>query len=148
MSLNSQWIQKYQPSKLNDRKKTSVLVVKRPYWDSLWKKRTDTLVGPIETEKIDTAVLSAIILPFHVMQRGGLTDKAVVCDARGPWFKSSKCREVFFTSFSSFKIFINRKPSIIGTKSIKWLKSILAKAGLEHGTFRSVHFCPLWTLLV
>ena len=53
------------------------------------KKRIDTLVGPNETEKIDTAVLSAIILSFYITQRGGLTDKAVVCDAGGPWFKSS-----------------------------------------------------------
>ena len=29
MSLNSHWIQKYQPSKLNDRKKRPFLVVKR-----------------------------------------------------------------------------------------------------------------------
>ena len=55
----------------------------------LKKKQIDTLVGPNETEKIDTAVLSAIILSFYITQRGGLTDKAVVCDAGGPWFKSS-----------------------------------------------------------
>ena len=53
------------------------------------KKGIDTLVGPNETEKIDTAVLGAIIFSFYVTQRGGLTDKAVVCDAGGPWFKSS-----------------------------------------------------------
>ena len=30
------------------------------------KNQTDTLVWPIETEKIDTAVLTAIILSFYI----------------------------------------------------------------------------------
>ena len=49
------------------------------------KKRRDKLVWPNETEKIDTAVLSAIILSFYITQRGGLTDKAVVCGVGGLW---------------------------------------------------------------
>ena len=60
------------------------------------KKRTDTLVGPNETEKIDTAVLIAIISSFYITQRGGLTDKAVVCDARGPWYDSTYEHIVFY----------------------------------------------------
>ena len=65
------------------------------------KKRIDTLVGPNETEKIDTAVLSAIILSFYITQRGGLTDKAVVCDAGGPWYEST-CEHIIFSSFYFF----------------------------------------------
>ena len=53
------------------------------------KNRTDTLVRPIETEKIDTPVLSAIILTLYITQRGGLTNKVVICDAVGPWYESS-----------------------------------------------------------
>ena len=62
------------------------------------KNRIDTLVGPMETEKIDTAVLSAIILSLYITQRGGLTDKAVVCDAGGPWYEST-CEHNIFLSF-------------------------------------------------
>ena len=65
------------------------------------KKGIDTLVGPNETEKIDTAVLSAIILSFYITQRGGLTDKAVVCDAGGPWYEST-CEHNIFSSFYLF----------------------------------------------
>ena len=70
------------------------------------KNRTDTLVGPNETEKIDTAVLTAIILSFYITQRGGLTDKAVVCDAGGPWYEST-CDHNFFSPFFSL-FWLNR----------------------------------------
>ena len=62
------------------------------------KKPTDTLVWPNETEKIDTAVVSVIILSLYIIQRGGLTDKAVVCDAGGPWYEST-CEHNIFLSF-------------------------------------------------
>ena len=64
------------------------------------KKRTDTLVWPIETEKINTAVLSAIILSLYITQRGGLTDKAVVCDAGGPWYESTWDHNFFHLFFT------------------------------------------------
>ena len=65
------------------------------------KKGRDTLVGPNETEKIGAVVVSAIILSFNIIQRGGLTDKAVVCDAGGPWYEST-CEHNIFSSFLSF----------------------------------------------
>ena len=43
----------------------------------------------METEKIDRAVLNAIISILYITQRGGLTDKAVVCDTGGPWYEST-----------------------------------------------------------
>ena len=60
------------------------------------KNRRDKLVWPIETEKIDTAVFS-----LYATQRGGLTDKAVVCDVGGPWFEST-CEHNIFSSFYFF----------------------------------------------
>ena len=65
------------------------------------KNRTDTLVGPNETEKIITAVLSVITLTFFITRRGGLTDKAVDCDAEGPWYEST-CEHNIFSSFYLF----------------------------------------------
>ena len=48
------------------------------------KKRTDTLVGPNETEKIDTVVLSAIILSLYITQRAASGwPNRYGCDAGG-----------------------------------------------------------------
>ena len=68
---------------------------------TLEKNRRDKLVWPNETEKIDTVVLSAIISSPYITQRGGLTDKAVVCDAEGPWYEST-CKRNVFPSFCLF----------------------------------------------